>query len=343
MTSASSPDSPPAGGLRQAAPPAPRRPRPTRRRPPCPRSRPPSSSCAAPAPTPLRSRRADARRPLPPAGARRRTGGDVPSAALEAVQAQERARRFSRRVSRPSAHRLQPDGEDRRRGQPGRPRRAGRSDRPHARRGDQDARCDRDRRPGRRARRHAVDRRHLGRLQRQPLDAEQEPRPGAGDLRRRRPAPGVRRQGVHARSRQPADRHHPSQGQPADGRRAGAQPSPLRRQAPLRLADERHRGLDQEADPGRPARLLRRQLPPQQRGADRRRRHHRGGAARQAGGGVQGVARQARRRPHGSPRPRARRPRPRSSSSTRRARRSRRSGSAWSASSARAPTTSRSP
>ena len=46
---------------------------------------------------------------------------------------------------------------------------------------------------------------------------------------------------------------------------------------------------------------------------------------------------------HRLPAPAAPRPRPRSSSSTRRGRRSRRSGSAWSASTARAPTTFRSP
>ena len=81
---------------------------------------------------------------------------------VEAVQAEERARRLPRRVSRPSAGGLQPDGEDRRRGQSSRPSRPGRPDRPHAGRGDQDPQRDRHRRPDRRAGRDAGDRRHAG-------------------------------------------------------------------------------------------------------------------------------------------------------------------------------------
>ena len=58
----------------------------------------------------------------------------------------------------------------------------------HARRGDEDAQRARDRRPGRVAGRDAVDRQHLGRVERQPVDADQEPGRRAGPLRRRRRA-----------------------------------------------------------------------------------------------------------------------------------------------------------
>ena len=81
----------------------------------------------------------------PPPGGR----ADVQAAAAEALQAEERPRGDAGRVPRPSAGRLQPDDQDRRRRQPARSGRAGRSDRAHARRGDQDAHRARHRRPGR--------------------------------------------------------------------------------------------------------------------------------------------------------------------------------------------------
>ena len=82
----------------------------------------------------------------------------------------------------------------------------------------------------------------------------------------------------------------------------------LRTEASVRLADGGRRGVDQEADPRRPARLLRQVLPPQQRGAARRGRHDRGGAARQAGGGVREVEARRAPPPRSCPRPRAPRP-----------------------------------
>ena len=197
----------------------------------------------------------------------------------EALQAEERPRGDAGRVPRPSAGRLQPDDQDRRRRQPARSRGPGRSDRAHARRGDQDAQRARHRRPGRVAGRDAVDGQHLGRVERQPVDAEQEPGRGAGPVRRRRREPGLRPQGVRARARQPADRDHAPQGQPADGRQPGVHAPAVRAEAPVRLADGRRRGVDQEADARRSARLLRQVLPPQQRGAAGRRRHDREGAA----------------------------------------------------------------
>ncbi len=81
---------------------------------------------------------------------------------------------------------------------------------------------------------------------------------------------------------------------------------------PYALADDGHRGDAQEGDAGRPARVLGGQLPPQQRRPDRRGRRFGSGPSGQAGDGVQGMAREARRRAQaagGRPRP----PRPRSS------------------------------
>ena len=78
----------------------------------------------------------DAGRRVSPAAARSGTGASFRPAALEAVQAQERPRRISGRVSRPAPDRLQPDDQDRRRGQPARSGRPRRPDGAHARRGD---------------------------------------------------------------------------------------------------------------------------------------------------------------------------------------------------------------
>ena len=165
-----------AGGCRSPA----RRRRRPRRPPPRRRSRPrrPAGAPAAPA---RRSRRrhrgvragretpdAPFRQLAPPA----RPGADLQAAEAEALQAEERPRGDAGRVPRPAAGGLQPDDQDGRRRQPARPRRAGRSDRAHARRGDEDAQRARHRRPGRVAGRDAVDRQHLGRVERQPVDAE---------------------------------------------------------------------------------------------------------------------------------------------------------------------------
>ena len=160
-----------------------------------------------------------------------RPGADLQAAQAEALQAEERPRGVAGRIPRPAARRLQPDDQDRRRRQPARSRRAGRSHRAHARRGDEDAQRARHRRADRVARRDAVDGQHLGRVERQPVDADQEPGRGAEGVRRRRREPGLRPQGVRARPRQPADRDHAPQGQPADGRQPGVHAPAVRRRS----------------------------------------------------------------------------------------------------------------